>query len=70
MKHDPRLARLNAPPIGCRCPACARFEARNDVADTIACAIAGLVVAIPCAAALLLIHYWPAIRAAAETLYG
>jgi hypothetical protein len=74
MKHDPRLARLarlEPHPGWCGCRLCARrAEARADVRETIDLAVAGAIVAVPAAAAILIIDKWPAIVAAAGGIYG
>lgn len=69
MRHDPRLALPEAHQGWCECRACApRRQAGAELREGLQCAIAGAAAAAPVAAALTIIHYWPAITAWAAAL--
>ncbi len=65
MRHDPLLARPEAHQGWCECRACRDRTASLGAAlrEGRDCAIAGAIVAVPCAIALNVIHHWPAIAA-------
>lgn len=63
MRHDPQLARPEAHQGWCECRACHDRAASLGAAlrEGRDCAIAGTIVAVPCAIALTVIRFWPEI---------
>lgn len=70
MRHEILTVAPDAHPAWCECRVCGprRGGAAEDIRDTIRCFVAGLIVAIPACGTVIVVHFWPAIAAAARSL--
>lgn len=70
MRHEVLTVAPDAHPNWCACRICGdrKDGLAEDIRDTIRCFVGGLLVFAPVGATLVVIHFWPAIAAAAEGL--